>query len=426
MRRRFAAWFILFFVVSSCVSALAKSDQVQKMVWDMSGLSFSWIGGDPDDYGTPEHNSLNISREDPASELYMLTLDREYLEDGNYIGHYSFRAPLPAGVFDVAKSLGQTVHLNLTLDGMGTFYPSGNELQPRDDGEEPPEDEEPVPSPETRTFVIDAEPTEAIRSMMNSTYRSDVLKVNEKLVEKLNSISVTGSLDGIPFESADGSLSLRVWTTLIIGEQEEEPLPEAAVSGEKKENSSGSRPLADKFEQISLGAMADEFITEEDYGYTQSTYVNFNLDGDLLHVNMDFNTFDPDGMKYVYEHFYGSVYGFMWDPSALDDGVFKIDVTVDGALERMVFGGEKEESDVETSEVTRHIVVTFDLLPEGVSRSISKMTAEDYSTKEKRSGIQYVGPTTISINESAPLPGTGTASLTTSTFRTFGEITDMR
>lgn len=425
MRRRFVAWFILFFFISSCVSALAKSDQVQKTVWDMSGLSFNWIGGEPDEYGTPEHHSVSISKEEPDSGIYMLTLDVEYLEDGIYLGSYNFRAQLPAGVFDIEKSLGEPVHLSLTLDGMATFYPSGKEFLPGKDGEEPPVDEEPVPFPETRTFVIDAEPTEAIRVMMNSTYRSDILKVNEKLVGKMNGITVTGTIDGMPFESPEGSMSLLVWNTLIIGEQEEEPMVEAAVSSEKKEPGSGSGPLTDKIDQISLNAMAEEFINGEDFGYSQSTFVNFDLDNGMLHVNVDFNTFDPEGMKQIYEHFYGSVSDFTWDPSALDDGAFTIDVTVDGVKERMVFDEGKEGSEPEISEETRHIVVTFDLAKEGVSRTISKLTAEDYGMKEKRTGVQYVGPTTISINESAPLPGTGTVSLTAGTVRTFGEVPGM-
>lgn len=104
MRIRFFAWFSLFFFVSSCVSALAKSDQVQKTVWDMSGLGFSWIGGEPDGYGTPEHHSVSINKEEPDWDTYVLTLNVEYLEEGIYIGSYSFRAQLPAGVFDIEKS----------------------------------------------------------------------------------------------------------------------------------------------------------------------------------------------------------------------------------------------------------------------------------------------------------------------------------
>ena len=419
MKKRLLRLLLLVVFTLSGMTAWAGTDQVQKESWEMTGFQVSWSGGPEDEYGVPAYNYLSIDKLEDGT--YRLFLGREYVEEDLYQGFYEFYADLPMDTLDLRKCFREPFDLDLTLDGMAKFYPPDPEepgdTEPGD--KEPPDYEEPVPFPDSKTIQLHAEPSDAIRVMLKSQYRSDTIKTNDMTKGRLTDLAVTGTIDEVPFESAEGILQMVIFRNITIGTYEEVPPIDTKYMASVSQSKGTPQTL--HYSQMYMQAWADRQGVIGDMEYSEWIGASLYLGTDSLEVYTDYGRFDPVNEVDINEYFSGYIENYVWDPADFAEGVFSLSVEVTGWLTRYTYPWDGTEPIEESYETTRRLSLTFDLNQIGTTRSFIKVGSKGYSGKERMTGLDYSGAATISIDDADPIPAQGYATYIKGTARLFGD-----
>lgn len=415
MKKRLLLMLLLVVFTLSGMTAWAKTNQVQKESWEMTGFQVSWWGGPEDEFGVPASNYLSIDKLEDGT--FRLFLGRDYLDGEVYQGFYEFYADLPIDTLDLRKSFQEPFDLDLIVDGMATFYPP----YPETPGEkEPPDYEEPIPFPATKAIQLHAEPGEAIRVMLNSRYRSDEITSNDMTRGKLTNLQVTGSVDGIPFESSEGILQTVIFRNITIGTYEEVLPIDTKATGTVSQ--SKGKPQTIKYSQMYMQAWADRQIVDGDLEYSEWIGASLYLGTDTLEVYTDYGRFDPVNEVDINEYFSGYIENYTWDPADFAGGVYTISVEVTGWLTRFSYPWDGTEPIEESFETTRRLNLTFDMDQIGTTRAFHKIGSKSYSAKERMTGVDYSGVATIRIDDGEVIPAQGYATYIKGTARLFGDV----
>lgn len=328
MKKRLLRLLLLVVFTLSGMTAWAGTDQVHRESWEMTGFQVSWSGGPEDEYGVPAYNYLSIDKLEDGT--YRLFLGREYVEEDLYQGFYEFYADLPMDTLDLRKSFREPFDLDLTLDGMAKFYPPDPEepgdKEPGD--KEPPDYEEPVPFPDSKTIQLHAEPSDAIRVTLKSQYRSDTIKTNDMTKGRLTDLAVTGTIDEVPFESAEGILQMVIFRNITIGTYEEVPPIDTKYMASVSQSKGTPQTL--HYSQMYMQAWADRQGVIGDMEYSEWIGASLYLGTDSLEVYTDYGRFDPVNEVDINEYFSGYIENYVWDPADFAEGVFSLSVEVTG------------------------------------------------------------------------------------------------